>query len=152
MYTDGYTLATYFIKLQYVIKVTSCSCNGAWLVIIRSVWKHPGAHQYPVLVQEVFQQLLWPFGGCNRFLPIRIAGSNESRIFLYWLKISFQIRLSCIHDKCWILRNVITKPAISLYEKIADPSLVHQSFSLTVWSSLGGETSQEDDWLLIDSL
>ena len=37
--------------------------------------------------------------GCNRFLPIRIAGSNESKIFLYWLKISFQIQLSCIHNK-----------------------------------------------------
>ena len=37
--------------------------------------------------------------GCNRFLPIRIASSNESRIFLYWLKISFQIQLSCIHNK-----------------------------------------------------
>ena len=25
MHTDGYTLATYFIKLQYIIKVTSTS-------------------------------------------------------------------------------------------------------------------------------
>ena len=123
MYTDGYILATYFIKLQYVIKVISCSCNGAWLVIICSVWKYPGAHQYPLFAQEVFQQLYGlsvtctirvSLKGCNCFLPIRIAGSYESRIFLYWLKISFQIQLSYIHDKiCWILRNIIMKPAIS---------------------------------------
>ena len=76
MYTDGYTLATYFIKLQYVSKVTSCSCNGAWLVIIRSVWKHPGAHQYPVLVQEVFQQLLWPLGDMHNSRLLKAVTSS----------------------------------------------------------------------------